>query len=118
MTPLRVTLKRDLHLDHGVVLAGSKGRIYDSGRGDGSLCVRFDAEQQAARHYAGELLLVPFDCEDVIDAFCVSPRNVLDTYVTLPPMANRTSIAITRSYHKRATSPVVAERWRCQGIHN
>jgi hypothetical protein len=87
MTPLRVTLKRDLHLDHGVVLAGSKGRIYDSGRGDGSLCVRFDAERPALRHYAGELLLVPFDCEDVIDAFCVSPRDVLDTYGTLPPMA-------------------------------
>ena len=47
----------------------------------------FDAEQPALRHYAGELLLVPFDCEDVLDAFCVSPRDVLDMYGTLPPMA-------------------------------
>ena len=86
-TPLRVTLKRDLRLDHGIICAGATGRIYDSGRGDGSLCVRFDAEQPALRHYAGELLLVPFDCEDVLDALCVSPRDVLDTYGTLPPMA-------------------------------
>ena len=30
---------------------------------------------------------MPFDCENVLDAFCVSPRNVLDTYGSLPPMA-------------------------------